>query len=159
MKLLNCLLLMFGLCFSNAFGKENPQWRLPVGAKARIGKGGVKEIKYFRDGTQLAVASTIGVWVYDVHTGEPIDLLTGHTGPVNSIVFSPDGSTFATGSDDNTIRLWDANTRQHKTSFVGHTDAVNSVAFSPDGNRLASGSADNTVRLWNLQTGATDFQS
>ena len=121
---------MFGLCFANAFGQENPQWRLPVGAKARIGKGGVKEIRYFPDGTQLAVASTIGVWVYDVHTGEPIDLLIGHTGPVNSIVFSPNGGTFATGSDDNTIRLWDANTREHKTSFVGHADDVNSVAFS-----------------------------
>jgi len=71
MKLLNFLLLMFGLCFSSTFGQENPQWNLPVGAKARIGKGGVKEIKYFPDGTRLAVASTVGVWVYDVHTGEP----------------------------------------------------------------------------------------
>ncbi|MCE2403502.1 WD40 repeat domain-containing protein, partial [Candidatus Poribacteria bacterium] len=68
-------------------------------------------------------------------------------------MFSPNGSTFATGSDDNTIRLWDANTREHKTSFVGHADDVNSVAFSPDGKILASGSDDNTVRLWNLQTG------
>ena len=151
--LLTILLLIFGLCFTNAFGKENTQLGLPAGVKARIGKGSVKEIKYFPDGSKLAVASTIGIWVYDVHTGEPIDLLTGHTGPVNSIVFSPDGNTFASASDDNTARLWDAHTRQHKASFVGHGDDVNSVAFSPDGKTLASGSDDDSVCLWNLQTG------
>ena len=66
-----------------------------------------------------------------MHTGEPIDLLTGHTGPVNSIVFSPDGNTFATASDDNTARLWDAHTRQYKASFVGHEDDVKFCRIQP----------------------------
>ena len=43
--LLTILLLIFGLCFTNAFGKENTQLGLPAGTKARIGKGSVKKIK------------------------------------------------------------------------------------------------------------------
>ena len=76
-------------------------------AKGRIGKGGINVIEYFPDGTRLAVASTIGIWIYDVQTCEPLELITGHTGAVNSIVFSPDGNLFASASDDNTACLWD----------------------------------------------------
>ena len=129
------------------------QWRLPQGAKVRFGKGGINEIMYFPDGTRLAVASTIGIWIYDVQTCKPLELITGHTGPVNSIVFSSDRGTFATASDDNTARLWDTITGEHKASFVGHTGAINSVAFSPDGERLATASDDKTIGLWNLHTG------
>ena len=59
--------------------------------------------------------------------------LTGHTGQVNSVAFSPDGGTLASGSYDNTIRLWDGVTGAHKNTLTGHTRGVTSVAFSPDG--------------------------
>ena len=62
-------------------------------------------------------------------------------------------STLASGSDDNTVRLWDVQTGEQLRTLEGHTDGVTSVAFSPDGNTLASGSDDNTVRLWDVQTG------
>jgi WD40 repeat protein len=75
--------------------------------------------------------------------------LTGHTGAVNSVAFSPDGKTLASGSSDTTVRLWNAVTRRSIATLTGHTGAVNSVAFSPDGESLASGSSDTTVRLWN----------
>ena len=128
------------------------QWGLPPGSKKRIGKGGINEIKYFPDGARLAVACTIGVWIYDVQTCKPLELITGHTGPVNSIVFSPDGGTFATASDDKTARLWDTITGEHKSSFVGHKDVINAVAFSPDGERLTTASDDKTIGLWDLHT-------
>ena len=83
----------------------------------------------------------------------PSKVLEGHTGSVNSIAFSPDGSKLASGSDDGTIRLWDAATGEHLLTLEGHTDDVWSIAFSPDGNRLASRSRDRTIRLWDAATG------
>ena len=82
---------------SNTFAQDSPQWHLPEGAKARLGKGSISEIAYSPDGTRLAVASSIGIWIYDTQTGEELDLFVGYTYPVNSVAFSPDDSTLASG--------------------------------------------------------------
>ena len=132
---------------------ENPQWHLPEGTIARLGKGAVNGITYSPDGTHLVVASSLGLWVYDAQTSETLTLLTGHTDIVSSTAYSPDGTTLASGSWDNTIHLWNAQTGERKKTLSGHTDRVVSVAFSPDSTRLASGSWDSTIRLWNTQTG------
>ena len=76
----------------------------------------------------------------------------GHTAGVLSVAFSPDRRTLASGSNDQTIRLWNLANGQARV-LTGHTDRVDTVAFSPDGRTLASGSRDETVRLWNTQTG------
>ncbi len=130
------------------FAQDYTQWNLPEGAKARLGKGSTYEIKYSPDGTKLAVASNIGIWIYDAQTGQELDLW--HTGSVYSVAFSPDRNTLATGGYDGTIRLWNAHTGQHIRTLTGHTGSVFSVAFSPDGNTIATGSADGTVLLWEL---------
>ncbi|MGH3853148.1 MAG: helix-turn-helix domain-containing protein [Pseudonocardiaceae bacterium] len=79
--------------------------------------------------------------------------LVGHTGAVNAVAFSSDGHTLATGSGDQTVRLWKMTDPAHPTTLgpplTGHTGAVNAVVFSPDGRTLATGSDDQTVRLWN----------
>ena len=131
---------------------DSPQWHLPEGVKVRLGKGLINEIAYSPDGNRLAVASSIGIWIYDAHTGEELALLTGHTRNVRSIAFSPDGGTLASGSKDE-IRLQDAMTGAHKRTLTGHTDWVISLAFSSDGEMLASRSRDNTIRLWDATTG------
>ena len=56
------------------------QLSLPEGAKTRLNKGWVREIAYSPDSTLLAVAGSIGIWIYDAQTGEERNLLTGHLG-------------------------------------------------------------------------------
>ena len=63
--------------------------------------------------------------------------------------FPPDGSTLASGSFDNTVRLWDVASEQEKAILRGHTNWVHSVSFSPDGSTLASASG-NTILFWDV---------
>lgn len=81
--------------------------------------------------------------------------LTGHTDKVTSVAVSPDGTIIASGSYDETIRVWDIETGKTIQVLKGHTTMVNSVAFFPDGKWVVSGSTDNTVRVWDLKTGET----
>jgi WD40 repeat protein len=69
------------------------------------------------------------------------------------VAFSPDGQSVASGSNDNTIKLWNAATGEQRQTLEGHSDWVNAVAFSPDGQTVASGSGDKTIKLWNAATG------
>ena len=85
-----------------------------------------------------------------VATAIPLFTLTGHGGSVGSVAFSPDGSTLASGSYDETIKLWDVARGTELRTLHGHSDWVWSVAFSPDGSTLASGSFDHTVKLWDV---------
>ena len=135
----------------NNLAQDPMQWNLPEDAKARLGKGRISEIQYSPDGTILAVASGIGIWLYDTTTHQETSLLTDHTGLVNRLAFSPDGHTFASGDRDGTIILWDRSIGAQKT-LTGHTNSDTTIVFSPDGKIIASGGGD-TVQFWDTITG------
>ncbi|WPJ60807.1 hypothetical protein SMAC4_13298 [Sordaria macrospora] len=80
--------------------------------------------------------------------------LEGHSSYVRSVAFSPDGQRLASGSDDQTIKIWDPASGSCLQTLEGHSSGVNSVAFSPDGQRLASGSRDKTIKIWNPASGS-----
>jgi WD40 repeat protein/serine/threonine protein kinase len=83
------------------------------------------------------------------------DLLTlkGHTGGVGNVVYSPDGKHLASFSfDDNTVKVWDAQTGQQLLSLPDRY-MVTSVAYSPDGKHLATSSLPGVVKVWDAQTG------
>ncbi|KAL7763954.1 hypothetical protein ACKLNR_005099 [Fusarium oxysporum f. sp. zingiberi] len=79
--------------------------------------------------------------------------LEGHSSGVNSAVFSHNSKRVASGSDDETIRIWDAETGKCERELKGHSDYVTSVVFSHDSKKVASGSNDTTIRIWDVETG------
>ncbi len=155
-------LILLSLFSLSTFAQDYTQWSLPEGAKMRLGKGRLSgNIAYSPDGTRLAVASEIGIWLYDATTHQEVALLTGHTSEVTSVAFSPDGQTIVSASYRGTILLWDAHTGTQRQTLSDRTSGVTSVAFSPDGQTIASASWswrnwngwNYTTTLWDVRTG------
>ena len=133
-------------------------------------EGNVTSVVFSPDGQTIASGSgdcTVKLWSRD---GKLLNTLIGHGSPVNrvaynrdgqiisrsrntticgvnSVAFSPDGQTIASGSHDKTVKLWSRDGKLLNT-FKRHDEYVSSVMFSPDGQTIASGSRDKTVKLW-----------
>ena len=152
MKIVVMSIILSAAVSVNGVAQEYTQWGLPEGAKIRIGKGAMRDFAYSPDGTRFAIASSIGIWLYDTATLEEVALLTKHTGEVVCIAYSPDGSLLASGSDDTTVHVWDAKTGEQKYPPLPHTRDIESVEFSPDGRELAS-ATHLQVEIWDAKTG------
>jgi WD40 repeat protein/uncharacterized caspase-like protein len=116
-----------------------------------------KCLAFSPDGKHFAATHTNGVYppritLCELATGKSLADYDGHQDTVNSLAFSPDGAWLASGSSDQTVRLWDLNSGQEARTFE-HDAPVWSVAFSPDGKTLASGVEDGTIRLWDVASG------
>jgi len=93
--------------------------------------------------------------VWDAATGQETLTLTGHSGPVASVSFSPDGSRIVSGVgglDGGEIKVWDAATGQETLLTLEGHPSVLSVSFSPDGRRIVSGGLALTAKVWNISS-------
>ena len=95
-----------------------------------------------------------GVSLHDALTGQDIDLSDHH---IQTVAFSPDGSQFATGGADQTVRLWDSSTGVLRRTFPRHASSVQSVAFIQEGKALVSASRDGSLVLWNIDPSKIDL--
>ncbi|KAJ5711005.1 hypothetical protein N7488_005161 [Penicillium malachiteum] len=169
------------------FHKEIPPWisKLPrvegywnAELQTLEGHGsGVNSVVFSPDGRCLVSGSadkTVRLW--DITTGAELQSLEGHQDTVLpeslrsgrwpsgfpegvlSVACSQNGQWIASGSDDSTVKLWDASTGVELQTLEGHGGLVNSVAFSPNGRYLASGCDDHTIKLWDIAAG-TKLQS
>ena len=141
--------------------KDYTQWELPNKVKKRLGKGRIREIQFSPNGKQLAVGTEIGVWMYDVETGQEISLLPGRC---ESFAFSPDGSFFVNGGGDPNssiggsrwetgLQLWEIDTNQ-KVTLHDPLPAASKFWFSDDSKTLvALNQAGDTIYWVDTDTG------
>jgi len=130
-------------------------WALPTGKLLRtlMGRSGiVRCISFSPNGQMLISLSGLEIKLWAVLTGKLLSSLVGHSDSARLVSFSPDGKTFAVGSLDGTLELWNPHLSKRLRRFSCKSGAITSIAFSPDGQVLASGSSS-TIELWNPHTG------
>ncbi|MCY4403072.1 MAG: sigma-70 family RNA polymerase sigma factor [Candidatus Poribacteria bacterium] len=128
------------------------RWNLPIGAKTRLGKGTINGISFSPDGTQIAVGSATGVWIYDTNTGAELSHFTDHKSRSGKVAFSPDGKTLASGMYDK-ILLWDITTGKLMKTFNREKSSFKTLTFIDDGKTLLCESYKGSVNLWDIKTG------
>ena len=145
-------------------GSDNNEliiWDL-TSLEARIYKkhsGGVSAVDISPDNRLILSGSedfTLKIW--DLASGKVLQTMTGHTNPVTSVSFCPNGTNdtnvkrAVSGSSDKSLIVWNIETGERIHTLKGHTDCVTSVCVI--GNRVLSASRDRSIRIWNLNTGA-----
>ena len=129
------------------------QWQLPKEAKVRFGKGGINALQFSPDGTQLAVGANIGIWLYDMETGEEQSLFMGGC---RALAFSPDGRFLANGggySDVPKVELWEIATGR-EVLLADAFDSASVLQFSSDGKTVISVSGSgNAIIILDVESG------
>ncbi len=133
----------------------------PDGTKLASGGGLEERVRTVLGLDELERQATVRVW--DVKNGSELLVLKGHTGKVETVAWSPDGSKLASnGGVDKTVRVWDASTGKTLHVLKGHEGKIGikefkvnySVAWSPDGTRIVGFGGDTTAELWDANSGS-----
>ena len=150
------ILLVVGISLNGSLAQDEAESHFAEGAKMRLGKGRINDIQFSPDGRRFAVATSIGIWVYDAHTGEELSVLAvlpGEGRMVTTIAFSPDGRTLASGEFDGVGRLWDVLTGKPIATFKEVSSpryaGLTTLVFSENGKKLI-GATSREISAWKL---------
>lgn len=149
---------------SNGLAQDYAQWHLPEGAKMRLGKGEINDIKFSPDGKLLAVGTSIGVWIYDVHSRKEVAFLKSNKYQIDALMFTENGTKIVSAGvygPTGRIITWEVETEfspeKPNIPIIGNllrgTGYFWATALPNDGNLLAVGSGGGSIQLWDLRTG------
>ncbi|KAJ1966268.1 U3 snoRNP protein [Dipsacomyces acuminosporus] len=93
---------------------------------------------------------TFEIYMWSMQTGKLLDILSGHTGPISSLAFRPDGLSLASGSWDKTLRLWDVFDRTKVVDRLEHNNEVLAIAYRPDGKEICASTIDGQIHFWDV---------
>lgn len=91
---------------------------------------------------------TFEIYLWSMQTGQLLEILSGHTGPICALTFDPIGHHLASGSWDKTVRLWEVFQRNKNVQTLNHSSDVLSMSFRPDGQEIATATLSGEVHLW-----------
>ena len=131
-------------------------WALPEGVIARLGRGSVRDMAFSPDGRYFAVASAIGLWLYELPTLSPIALWDTERGMTDAVVFSPDSRQIVTHTFVENVKIWDIEGGVCITK-IDDQDSKNITkpVFSQDGQRIAAVSykRKGKIYVWHSHSG------
>ena len=129
-------------------------WRTDEPSRTIVSGGGAAFIEWSRDGALLAGGLANGdIVVWDAKTLEPLVRMTGHSGQVWDVAFSPDGTRIASAGQDRTARIWDVTSGRELHRMVGHEFRLATIEYSPDGGFIVTGDVGGMVGIWDAETG------
>lgn len=147
------LILQFGIL--NIYAQDYTQWELPDGAIARLGKGRINDMEYSPDGKILAVATTIGIWVYDTETYQERKLFTRSHQEMEKVNFERDGTVLVgTERFSNKVTRWDVTLPEIEKSSKKKHDFARKAIYSSDRNTFATISSKD-IHIWDSETNTT----
>lgn len=92
------------------------------------------------------------IHLWNVQTGQLLDRLSGHEGPVSSLSFAPDGSSLVSGSWDRTVRIWSVFARTQTSEPLAQQADVLAVVHRPDSKQLAVSTLDGQLTFWEVES-------
>jgi periodic tryptophan protein 2 len=91
------------------------------------------------------------IHIWSVQTGQLLDQLSGHEGPVSALAFAPNGDSLVSGSWDRTARIWSIFSRTQTSEPLQLQADVLNIAVRPDSLQLAVSTLDGQLTFWSME--------